>query len=524
MALLGLRSPITTAGSQQISGVASNDPAVLRDAIQRLAKDMGRSVNRLSLLSEALQSQARTMRLVPMSTLLQPMARSVRDIARELGKNVNYQVTGGDVEMDRPVLEGIKDPLMHLLRNAIDHGIETPDERRAKGKAETGTLSISVDTRGNQISVIVRDDGAGINVDSIVRKAVSKKLITTAEVQTMSRAEKLDVVFRPGFSSKEIITDISGRGVGLDVVLSSMRSLKGRVQLDSVEGEGSTFTLTVPLTLSTEHGLLVRAGKAVFALPITSVERVMDVDPSELTEVEASQALVIGGTAVPVRELAAVLDLETNSGMARERLVVVVVAKGWQRIALLVDEIVGEREIVVKRFRPPLISVQNVIGGALTGSGEVIVVLNSADVVTSGLRQSTGRLAQRTASGDTDVAPAHILVADDSITARTLETSILETRGYQVTATADGEQAWEALQKDTFDLVLSDVEMPLLNGFELTQRIKANETYRHLPVVIVTSLANDADRRRGVEVGADAYIVKRQFETQALLEIIEQLI
>jgi two-component system, chemotaxis family, sensor kinase CheA len=516
--------PVASTWEGSPSVMAADAISSLGLGIQRVYKQMRGSSSRLSLISGSLQDQVRTLRLIPLASLLRPLARSVRDIAQELGKKIEYDVIGDEIEMDRPLLEGIKDPLMHLLRNAIDHGIETADERRAKGKPEAGRISIAVTSTGTRIVMTVRDDGAGISVAKITAAAVRKKLLVSSEVEALSAQEALELIFRPGFSSKEIITNISGRGVGLDVVLSNLNSLKGSVQVETVEGEGTSFILSLPVTLSTDRGLMVRAGGAEFAIPSVSVVRVMEVDASELIDIEASQAIVIDGKAVPVRDMSAVLELEQTLSSLLVRLPVVVLSNGWQSVALLVDEIVGERECVVKRLKAPLISIRNVIGGTLTGSGKVVIVLNPGDLVTSALRMDIGLRAQvQTQNRTTAVAP-HVLVVDDSITTRTLEKSILESQGFRVSIAVDGRLGWEALQKEKFDLVVTDVEMPVMNGFELAERIKSSERYRDIPVVVVTSLASETDRRRGIEVGADAYIVKGHFETKVLLDVINQLI
>ncbi len=489
--------------------------------LRRLHTGQKGHLKHLGAVSGALQGDMHTLRMVPVSSLLSPLARSVRDIAREMGKQVEFRVTGEGIEMDRAVLEGIKAPLMHLFRNAIDHGIESPKERRLGGKSERGRLTVAVEGHGSRIHMRVSDDGAGIDPQRIRDTARRKQLVSPLELDAMSEDELLELVFRPGFSSKEIITDISGRGVGLDVVHANLRQLKGSVSLATEPGRGTSFTLSLPLTLATDRGLLLKCGGAVYAVPIAAVERVMEIRHHDLVEVEAGQAVHLGERAVPLRELAEILGVQRRE--PPPQLPVVVLSKGWEAVAFLVDEIVGEREIVVKRFTPPLVAVRNVTGGTLTGGGEVIMVLNPMDLVDSALRPG---VSARVVSGRGTVEQIQprILVADDSITTRTLEKNILEGAGYRVEVTVDGDQAWELLQQQAFDLVVTDIEMPGLNGFDLTQRIKESERLRDTPVVVVTSLAREEDRQRGIEVGADAYIMKGQFETRALLEVVGQLV
>ncbi|MDO8329761.1 MAG: hybrid sensor histidine kinase/response regulator [Fluviicoccus sp.] len=495
--------------------------ADFRKDSQRIFKKMRAGNNRLGLISGNLQDQVRMMRMVPVSTLLLPMARTVRDLALELGKQVNYEVIGEEFEMDRPLLEGVKDPLMHLLRNSIDHGIEKSGQRLRQGKESAGRLCISVRGEGSRILMTVEDDGAGISLKKVAEAAVRKRLLSAAEAQALSPADTLNLIFRPGFSSNEIITNVSGRGVGLDVVLSNIRKLKGTVQVESEEGRGTRFTIALPLSMSIDRGLMVRVGSECYVLPSTSVVRVMEVAARELVNVGGRQAIRFQGKAVPVCELAAVLQ-NTAPDADRGRLLAVVVEKGWQMVAFMVDDIIGEREIVIKRFKPPLAAVRNVTGGTLMGSGKVLIVLNPAELVQSALQPGfPGRIHARDAAS---VSAPHILVADDSITTRSLEKNILESHGYKVTTAIDGSLAWQALQGGDFDLVVTDAEMPEMNGFELVRRIRADARYGGIPVVMVTSLASEADKQRGIDAGADAYIVKSQFETDTLLNIINQLI
>lgn len=492
-------------------------------ASARTHRELRSSASRLGILVESLQDSVRMMRLVPVATLLRPMARSVRDITRELEKKVSFEISGDDIEIDRVVLDGIRDPLVHLLRNALDHGIESPQQRLGKGKPAEGKLQVFVSSEGSQIVMTVQDDGDGISADKIAASARKKKIVSEAELAAMGRAEILDLIFRPGFSSKEIITSISGRGVGLDVVVANLRKLKGSVQMETEEGKGTRFILRLPITLVTDHGVLVRAGGAVFAIPTSAVDRIMDIKPEQIIEVEASHAILHRGRSIPLRDLAVTLELQGRERLNQKTLPVMVIAKGWDSVAFLVDEVIGEREIVVKPFRPPLQVVRNITGGTLTGSGEVIMVLNPADLVDSAMHGSLAHL-RGGASGEEGEKVPRILVVDDSITTRSLEKSILENAGYKTSVAVDGKQAWDMLQEQEFDLVVTDIEMPVMNGFELTGLIKQSERLKRLPVIIVTSLAKEEDRRRGIDVGAEAYIVKGQFETRILLDVVEQLV
>lgn len=370
----------------------------------------------------------------------------------------------------------------------------------------------------------IKDDGAGLNADHIATMALKNKVITSKALEKLSKDEIIDLIFYPGFSTKEIITSISGRGVGLDIVRENIKNLKGNVLVTTQEGKGTTFTLRLPVTLATEHGLLFRSSETIFAIPTTAVVRVREITHDQIIEVEASHAILYENKAIPLRKMTTILGLQEHESDKTRHYSVVIISKGWHMVALMVDEVIGEREIIIKPLQPPLISVKNVIGGAFMGSGDIIMVLNPADLVDSAL--SSGMRMSYTYDSTTNekVEQAHILVVDDSITTRTLEQNILESVGYKVSVTVDGKQAWELIQQESFDLIVSDIQMPEMDGFELTEKIKTNEQFASLPVIIVSSLANEEDQRRGLEVGAEAYIVKGQFETKVLLETVSRIL
>ncbi|MDX9766117.1 MAG: response regulator, partial [Ectothiorhodospiraceae bacterium] len=462
---------------------------------------------RFDHLVDELNLHVRMLRMVRAGTLLMPMQRTVRDLARDLGKSVQLETTGDAVELDRAILEGIKDPLMHLLRNALDHGIETPEARAAAGKPAEGLIRLAVERVGSRIHVRVADDGAGIDPEHIARLAVERGLLDAASLRDLGREQKLDLIFLPGFSSRVEVTELSGRGVGLDVVRANVQALKGRVVVESRPGEGSRFLLDLPLTVATERGLIVRVTGEAMVIPGSAVTRVLETARDALVQVEAGTAVLLDGEPVVLRDLAEILE-RPRANAPGDRLSIVVVAAGWQRVALIVDEIVRDREMVVKRLARPLLAVRNVAGATLSGTGEVMMVLNPVDLVRS---VSGARLNLQPAPA-TEIAKAQsaahqVLVVDDSVTTRMLERNILEKNGYRVTLASDGQQAWDMLARQRFDLVVTDVEMPVMNGLELTSRIKGSEAHRDIPVIIVTSLGDEHDRRRGIEVGADGYVV-----------------
>lgn len=493
--------------------------------IERLADAMQRglraTVAQLRPLATGLREDVRGLRMVPAENVLKPLVLTVRDLARDLGKQAELVLQGERLEMDRAILDALRDPLIHLLRNAVDHGIETPAQRRLQGKAETGLITLRLEREGQSVVIEVSDDGAGVDATRVRARIRELGLASDDEVAAMTSRDLLDYLFRPGFSTRAVVSEISGRGVGLDVVQVSLEALCGRIMVDSELNRGTRFRLTLPLTLASDHGLLVRSAGQVFALPSLYVQRILELNPEQVIEVSGSQAVMVDDTPVPLRDLATLLGQRSKTREDIDLLSVVVIRRGWQRVALLVDHVLGEREMVVKPLRPPLVAVRHIAGGTLGRDGDILLVLAVGDLLASALG-GQGQVVHARAR-ETRPAP-RVLVADDSITTRTLEQSILENAGYRVQVVADGEQAWEALHKERFDLLITDVEMPGLDGFELTRRVRADASLAGLPVIIVTSLGSEEHRRRGLEVRADAYVVKSSFETRELLEVVEQLL
>lgn len=505
----------------------------LSQEIGRLTKDFRICTRQLKTHSNSMQSSVRMLRLIPASSLLQSLGRIVRDIARTLGKQVHFVTTGDDIEVDRTVLAGLKDPLIHLLRNAIDHGLQTPEERRADGKNEVGQLSIDVRRDGSEIVMKISDDGVGIDIEKIMEQALKRKIYTEDELLNMGLDELIDIIFMPGFSTKSLITDISGRGVGMDAVADKLSRLKGRISVQSAPVQGTQFYLRVPVTMATERGLLVRLGRTQYLIPTQAVLRVMEIQLKDIIDVEACHTIYHDNKPVPLCDLARLLALQPSnisaktSGLTNHKVLlpIVMVSKGRSCVAFMIDEILGETEVIVKPLQPPLISVKNISGGAIMGNGDIVMVLEPNDLVEHGLQRNAGQqLPLQKAASKAAQAAAKLLVVDDSITVRTLEQNILQAQGYDVSIAADGQQAWDLLQTQLFDLIVTDVQMPRMDGFELTRQIKQSDDHRHIPVVMVTSLEQQSDKEKGVEAGANAYIVKGQFETRSLIDIIAQLL
>lgn len=536
--------------SRTLTGLPPETPAEVRPLLQSvfeqasgLRSDLGAFdqllhglTRQLSMVSDSLRDELHHVRLEPVAAVLEQLRRPVRDTARSLQRRVDLEFSGADVEADRVVLDALRDPLIHLVRNAIDHGIEDADERIAAGKPERATIRIDVSATGGEVQVRLSDDGRGVSRDTIAAAAERSGLVSQNELSAMADNDVLDLMFRPGFSTRQEVSDISGRGVGLDVVRSALGALGGSVTVDSLPGSGTHFLLRFPLTVANESAVLVQVGEERLAVPITAIQRVLLVDPADVRSIAGSRAIVVSDKVVSLVSLGAVLGLPGGVAADRGQLQVVVLAKGADEVAFEVDEILGQREILVKPLGYPFRSVHNVSGGSLTGRGDVIVVLNPFDLVDQvigGAPASFGIAsdAERGETPDTMLDPVRsdsgsmrILVAEDTYTTRTLEVSILRSAGFQVDAAVDGEDAWGRLDQGHYDLLVTDIDMPRLTGLELTARIRAHSELSHVPIVVVSARDSELDRQRGAEAGADAYLTKSAFHTGDLLEAVRDLL
>ncbi len=481
----------------------------------------------LGVVKRALQADVMAVRVQPVASLLTPLERAMRDLTRATGKEARLLFVGGDTELDRKILDELRDPLLHMLRNAVDHGIETPDQRLTGGKPRTGTVRLEAAQRGGIVEVVMEDDGAGLDVAQLRASAVRNGLLTAADAAARDDAAVMDLIFEPGFSTRSSVTELSGRGVGMDVVRQAVERLNGQVAVSSRLGTGTRFTLTVPLTLATTRAVLVAAGGQLFAIPSDAIERSGRVRQRDLYRLDGRTVVLVDGRAVMVSEL---LELLGRTGGVERAAPdawcwFFVLAQGDRRLAVLADAQLGEQEIVAKSLGWPLRRIRNVGGAAILGSGQTIVILNPGDLLKSGLK----RVATAVKGMPTPLEPAprerqRLLVVDDSLTTRSLVRSILQGAGYDVTVAVDGLAALEVLRDTAVDLVVSDVEMPRMNGFELTARIRADERLRQTPVILITSLGSREHRDQGVAVGADAHIVKGGFDQGQLLATIGRLL
>ncbi len=490
---------------------------------------------RFETIIDQLDGDVTALRMRPISTVFELFPRIVRDLAEEYGKSVELEIEGGETELDRSMLEGIKDPLMHLLRNAVDHGIESRQNRVRFDKPEKGTLRLSARQEGDRVFITLGDDGRGIDTGRIKSTAIRQGIINEESAGRMTDEDALSLIFTPGFTTKTTVTDVSGRGVGTDVVRKYVEdNLHGQVMVDSKVNGGTTFTLVLPLTLAVTPSVLVKVGGQLFAIPAHSVQLGARVGAGDVRSTDGKLAANIIGATIPLVRLDETLSLPTcdstdsepeASSRDKDFLEVLVVVQGNRRLAFIIDELVEEQDIVVKRLEPPLNDLRFVAGVTILEKGEIVPILHVHEIIEAG--ESAG-----SARGGIENVPSvegrdvrrNVLVVEDSLTTRELMKNIIRSAGYNVDSAADGVEALNKIASQQLDLIVTDIEMPRMNGFEMTERVKRDPALKDIPVIIVTSLFRDEERKRGMEVGADAYIRKGDFDQSKLVDTIKRLV
>ncbi|HEY0971113.1 MAG TPA: hybrid sensor histidine kinase/response regulator [Gemmatimonadales bacterium] len=497
-------------------------------ALRRIGMELGRAVDAarsdahaLARASDEVDEGVYRLRTRPFSEAAEALPRAVRDVAAASGKEVELRITGGEIEADRAVLDAVRDALLHLVRNAVDHGIEAPDARERAGKPRRGVVEVAATVAGGQLRVTVSDDGRGLDVAAIREGLVRRGLPVPDDDRDVAR-----MLFEGGFSTRREATTFSGRGVGLDVVRSVAGRVRGSVDVHWTPGAGTTFALETPLTLATLHALVVRVGEVRLAIPTLAVARLLRVRTEELRSAGGRQVVALPDGPVAVVSLASLLGPPlTGSPSDDSRRWVVLVEAGERRLGVVVDELLEQTELVVRaverRGAGPL---PYLAGAALLSDGLVALVLHPPALVALGLGRRGEQDTPLPAQAVPDRGPARILVVDDSITTRTLEQSVLEAAGHEVVTAVDGQDGWRLLQERGADLVITDVEMPRMDGFALCETIRASRRFAQLPVVLVTSLESPEHRARGLEAGADAYVVKSGFDQEALLATVRDLL
>lgn len=498
--------------------------AFFEPALNRLIRDADYDRRSFGAMLDTLLDDVKQTLMLPFSSLLEMFPMLVRELTREAGKEADFISEGSETKVDRRVLEEIKDPLIHLVRNCIDHGIEKTADRVAKGKPSRGKIEIAVSSRNGNIEITVSDDGAGIDPWEVKSAAERSGAISREEAAGLDTRGLLSLVFRSGITTSPIITDISGRGLGLAIVRERVEKLNGIVSIDSKPDIGTTLKMVAPLTIATSRGVLVRVGERLFFLPSANIEKVARVRRDEIRTVENRETILLDDQTVSLVRLGAMLELSAAEMRQQDEgpyIQVAFLRSAGKLMAFLVDEILHEQEVLVKNLGPQLSRVRNIAGATLLGNGKVVPIVNVQDLMISAIKITPAPLGIAVGRPSKRVS---VLVVEDSITARALLKTIIESAGWDVTTAVDGIDALTILKTGEFDLVVSDIEMPRMDGFDLTARIRADRRLSGIPVVLVTALDSRQDKERGIDVGANAYIVKSSFEQSNLLEVIRRLV
>ncbi|MBB2931138.1 hybrid sensor histidine kinase/response regulator [Paraburkholderia silvatlantica] len=488
--------------------------------------DLDRIDRRGTQLAQRLYDEALQCRMRPFGDAAHTYPRVVRDLARSLGKRVRFTIAGESTQVDRDILEMLDAPLGHLLRNALDHGIEDPETRRRAGKPEEASLTLEARHSAGKLLIAVADDGAGIDLDALRASIVARSLAQPQAVAAMSDAELFDFLLLPGFSLRDTVTDVSGRGVGLDAVQNFAKAVRGTVRIESAAGQGTRFVLQLPLTLSVVRSLIVEVAGEAYAFPLAHVRRALSVPRSTIEMLEGQQHIAFEGRPVGLVTARQLLGAGAEA-MTAEDLNVVLVGSEAGLYGVAVDRFAGERTLAVQPLDARLGRVRNVSAAALLDDGEIALIVDVEDIVTSvGRLVREGQLTGVARGGAHDGASARkrILIVEDSLTVRELERKLLEKRGYDVTVAVDGMDGWSTLRNAHFDLVITDVDMPRMDGIELVTMIKGDAMHRNVPVMIVSYKDREDDRRRGLDAGADYYLTKGSFHDEALLDAVNDLI
>ncbi|MET1077659.1 MAG: response regulator [Pseudomonas sp.] len=489
----------------------------------RLAKAATHLAQGLTQLSDGLFAELQAVLLLPASSLVEGLPAMLQDLAADAGKRVELSVRGEALQIDKRILDELRPVLVHLLRNVIDHGLESPSQRQAAGKAAVGQLQLEMlQESADRFELRVRDDGRGIDTEQLKARALSAGLLSVEQVAALGTAEALRLIFTSGLSTSAMLTDLSGRGLGMAIVQEVVERLGGRIELESEPGQGCCFHLHLPLSLSTFRAVIVRNAERVFAIPALAVERCLRLPLAAVKNLENRPSVVFEEALLPLWSLSEVLGLGDSERPGKALLLLVFKVRG-ERFGLSIDELLGDQEITVKPLGRQLLRVRNLLGATVLGDGQLVPILHPVDLYRSALETQSVSLGRQEQVRDTRVV-RRLLIAEDSFTSRGLLKAILEGAGYRVTTANDGLEAWNTLKQGRFDLLVSDVEMPRMDGFSLTGRIRADRELSGLPVILVTALHQAEDRARGLEAGANAYLVKSGFDQENLLDAIQRLL
>ncbi len=507
----------------------------VQDRVSRLRKATEGEYRSCRTMLNTLLDDMRKAVMCPCSSLLEIFPKLVRDLSHDLGKKIDVIIEGGDIEIDRRILEEVKDSFIHLLRNAADHGIEPEGIRLKKGKPAIGTIKITVSPKNEDaVEFLIKDDGAGIVPLRVATSAYKTGLISKEQINQINAEQAIQLMFKSGISTAPLITELSGRGLGLAIVQEKIDALGGTIKVETTPDQGTSFRIQLPLSFSTFRGVLVDVADQKFVFPAANIERVYRQKESDIKTVEGKDTIVFENRTISLASLSASLKIPQKKPTVRQgqsfsesnQYFPMVISKvGEKRVAFLVDRIWNDQDILVKKLGPQLKRVRNIAGATILGDGQVVPILNVNDLMVGVSEASSGNIVDNGGGGISDEGTKikSILVVEDNVTSRTLLKNILESEGYMVKTAKDGLEAFSALRTENFDLVVSDIDMPGMNGLDLTAKIRADKHLSELPVILVTANEARETKEKGIEVGANAYIVKSRFDQTNLLEIIRRL-
>ena len=500
-----------------------------RDLLSQRLTDLENYDRRSNNLSHRLNREIIKIRMRPFSDGTKGFSRLVRDVSRSLNKDIKLNVKGLNTQVDRDILDKLQAPLNHLLRNAIDHGIEDKDERAESNKSETGTITLEAIHAAGMLSIKVTDDGRGIDLDKLRKKIVNKKLVSADMADKLSESELLDFLFLPNFSTRDDVTEISGRGVGLDVVHTALQEMRGTIRATTKLGEGMTFSFQLPLTLSVIRALLVTVNNEVYAFPLAHINKTLKISPQQIETMEGRQYFTLGSKHIGIITAHQILNLN-NSQEQKDEIPVIILGDRLNNYAVVVDEFLGERNLSVHTIDERLGKIQNISSASLTEDGDPLLIfdvddmLRSIDILLSDGRVQTISNNDSAVDASTETTYKRVLVVDDSLTVRETERNLLQKEGYHVEVAVDGMDGWNATRTEQYDLIISDIDMPRMNGFELVENIKGDERFKDIPVIIVSYKDREEDRMRGLDVGADYYLTKGSFHDDTFIDAVIDLI
>lgn len=477
---------------------------------------------KLNVAVDNLETMVKNIRVLPLAMVFHLFGRMVRDIAQEKNKKIDIEILGSETTTDKKIIEEIKTPLIHIIRNAIDHGIESPEERAAAGKNPTGKIILSAKQANNKVIIEIKDDGRGINTAKVREKALQKGFLTQEELASMSDEQVMNLIFAPGFSTGDEITNLSGRGIGLDVVQTKIEQLNGRVRVLSETNRGCCVQIELPTALSLVKSFLVKSSGQLFAIPMEVIKTVIRKKEEEVIYTNTGKSIIINDEKIPLYNLASLLNLpDLNMGKDQNStLTILIIESNEEVIALAVDKLIGDQEVLLKKLAAPFYKLKNISGITTLDTGEICFILNIADIFNNTNFTKTSLISTKSPPKQNN-SDYKILLVDDSITTITLEKNILARSGYTLETAENPIAAFEKIKATRFDLIISDVEMPEMDGFTFLEKLKTDEMYADIPVIMMSSLSYDENYAKAVKMGAKTFLNKNSFQQEEFLDTVK---